>query len=75
MFRDLTATAQRLVNTVCVWIDQYLVSARKEQEAVGVLERISGLPTLLILKPDGDIIDRDGVKEDGIHALEKWLHV
>lgn len=55
---------------------QYLVAARKEQDAVGVPERISGLPTLLILKPNGDIIDRDGVervKEDGAQALEKWL--
>lgn len=54
---------------------QYLVCAIKEREQVGIDERLGGLPTLLILTSDGEIIDRDGVKtlqELGGRAVDKW---
>lgn len=49
--------------------------AGKEQSDVGVTERKGGIPSLVVVQPNGDLIDLHGaenVEKDGVRALEKW---
>ncbi|EKX34177.1 hypothetical protein GUITHDRAFT_119670 [Guillardia theta CCMP2712] len=51
------------------------VCAGKEQAAVKVNPRRSGIPTLLVLKEDGSELTIDGASEisSGVKAFESWL--
>ncbi|TYZ63906.1 hypothetical protein PybrP1_012153 [[Pythium] brassicae (nom. inval.)] len=54
----------------------YGVCAGKEQAAVGVTERKGGIPSLVVIQPNGDVVDFHGaehVEEHGASALSKWL--
>lgn len=56
----------------CCW--QYGVCAGKEQLAVGVTERKGGIPSVVFVQPNGELIDLHGVdkiEKDGASAFEK----
>lgn len=54
---------------------EYGVCAAKEQAAVGVKDRKRGIPTLVVIRPDGSVITLEGdeqVESLGLDALKKW---
>mmetsp|Transcript_46585 Transcript_46585/g.72912 ORF Transcript_46585/g.72912 Transcript_46585/m.72912 type:complete len:160 (-) Transcript_46585:2009-2488(-) len=54
---------------------KYGCCAGKEQQAVGVAERRSGIPGLIVVRPDGSELVFEGVAqaENGPVAFEKWM--
>ncbi|KAF0696811.1 Aste57867_12473 [Aphanomyces stellatus] len=55
---------------------KYQICAKKEMEDVGVVDRVNGIPSVVIVAPNGDVLDGDGapkIEADGIKALQAWL--
>ncbi|EQC40702.1 hypothetical protein SDRG_01775 [Saprolegnia diclina VS20] len=55
---------------------KYGVCAGKEKEAVGVTDRVGGIPSLVVVSPTGNVVDLHGadkVAADGAAALQAWL--
>lgn len=49
--------------------------AGSEQVAVGVKQRLGGIPSLVVVRPDGELLTlhgADDVERDGVKALAKW---
>ncbi|TMW60138.1 hypothetical protein Poli38472_000180 [Pythium oligandrum] len=54
---------------------KYGVCAGKEQVEVGVTERKGGIPSLVVVQPNGDLVDLHGaekVESDGVQAFASW---
>jgi nucleoredoxin len=51
------------------------VCAGSEQAAVGVKQRVGGIPSLVVVRPDGELLDLHGadrVEKDAAGALAHW---
>lgn len=49
--------------------------AGSEQEAVGVKKRVGGIPSLVVIRQDGQLLDLHGVdrvESDAAGALDHW---
>ncbi|OQS06136.1 hypothetical protein THRCLA_20432 [Thraustotheca clavata] len=56
---------------------KYGVCAGREQQAVGVQERLGGIPSVVIVAANGDLIDLHGVDKIeslGAAAIQEWLN-
>ncbi|KAI9996551.1 hypothetical protein PInf_014283 [Phytophthora infestans] len=54
---------------------KYGVRNGKDDAEVGVTHRNSGIPALVIIRPNGEVLDFQGVQQvenDGIKALANW---
>ncbi|OQR99727.1 hypothetical protein ACHHYP_04626 [Achlya hypogyna] len=55
---------------------KYGVCAGKEKDAVGVVDRVGGIPSLVVVTAAGDVIDLNGadkVSASGAAALNAWV--
>ncbi|RLN94820.1 hypothetical protein BBJ28_00019208 [Nothophytophthora sp. Chile5] len=54
---------------------KYGVCAGAEVRALQPIKRKGGIPTLVVIRPDGEVVDfqaADKVERDGVKALAKW---
>lgn len=54
---------------------KYGIRNGKDDAEVGVTHRNSGIPALVIIRPDGEVLDFQGVQKvesDGVQALATW---
>ncbi|KAG2778377.1 hypothetical protein PC129_g7789 [Phytophthora cactorum] len=54
---------------------KYGIRNGKDDAEVGVTHRTSGIPALVIVRPDGEVLDFEGVQQiesNGIKALANW---
>ncbi|KAG9415904.1 hypothetical protein AC1031_000290 [Aphanomyces cochlioides] len=55
---------------------KYGICAQKEIEVVGVTNRINGIPLLVVVQSNGDVIDAAGadkVEVSGVNAFNAWI--
>jgi hypothetical protein len=51
------------------------VCAGKEKDAVGVVDRKGGIPSIVVIQSNGDLIDLNGVdkiESEGIKTVDAW---
>jgi nucleoredoxin len=59
----------------CRRLTQYGIRNGKDDAEVGVTHRNSGIPALVLIRPDGEVVDFQGasqVENDGAKALAAW---
>ncbi|ETV97899.1 hypothetical protein H310_09218 [Aphanomyces invadans] len=55
---------------------KFKICAKKEMEAVGVSERVGGIPSVVIVTSSGEVVDADAaikIDTDGVQDLSAWL--